>query len=730
MQIPGNGSLTADRANTDGAVAHRIGRLLTPTSVAVVGASDGSVWATGFVDNIRNTGFLGNVWMVNPHRTEAYGQKCYPTIADVPDQVDHALIVVRAELVPAVLRDCARAGVHSATVIASGFSEAGTTGQMLADEVLALSRAHDIDVIGPNCFGFMNFATNAALTRNNIERDLDPDGNVSLVFQSGQVNLSAYGSSLQRGVGLRYLVSSGNQLVTDTNDYFEYFLEDPGTKVLGGAIERLPDPRRFARIALAALKAEKPIVLCKLGVSEAGRRVALSHTGSVAGDRARVDAFLDDLGVVRVSTIDELIETAGILAQSGWPKGGRTLFLGGSGGACGVFADLAENTAIELPELSPRVQELISQATGMTSVSNPVDLTPSGFGVTATLVPGVFETGEFDVIVAQGEEVRSREHIGEEVAKGMEEQRSAVDRVFDRGGWAAFSAVHDRAPTEYGLAVAKPLRARFAHGPAGVVAIGKAIWYGINRQECIRHASAIVAAQRAPLDSRTELDRVSVSEQESKAVLSARGLQVTQDLTADSAEAAARAASRIGFPVVLKIDSPHIQHKSEIGGVVTNLSSEEEVRRAYGEILERASTAHPQHTFESVLVCEQVVGAHEVIVGGLSDPSVGKMLLVGAGGIYVEVFKDVALAVPPVDARRAEKMLRSLRVWPVLEGARGQTGADIATLVSVIVSASELLADDDAILELDINPVFATHTRAVVGDAFIVRRSQAKEEST
>jgi acyl-CoA synthetase (NDP forming) len=696
-------------------------RLLNPTSIAVVGASDASVWATEIVENLFRWKFPGRIFMVNPGRSEIYGQRCYANVSSIPETVDHALIVVRAELVPSVLEDCAAADVHAATVIAAGFAEAGPAGKDLADEVGRLATLHDIELIGPNCYGFLNIPGRAIVSRNWVEDEIRPDGRISMIFQSGQLNLSACGSAYQRGVDLRYMISSGNELVTTANDYFEYFIEDEGTSVLGGAIERIPDPRRFERLALRALEARKPIVLVKLGSSEAGSKVATSHTGAVAGVRQVVDTFLHDLGVIVVPNLDELIETAGLLARRGAPKGSRTVFLGGSGGSGEFYADLTDGTAIELPELSTSTRNAVATLTKLdpTSLHNPMDLTASGFGALAQVAPLLATTGEFDIVVAQGEEPLGAQIQGERHIGRARSYMDALARVNDGGGYAVFNSSTDRAPTAFGKGEARARSAVYLRGQTGVAALSNAIAYG-------RHRDLLVPRVRRILDSRSSTrhefhERQVLSESSAKTVLTQRGISVTRDIRADSAQTAVRAAEELGYPVVLKIDSPAIPHKSDIGGVVLGISGPDAVKAAYEDVTARAAAAYPAAETNSVIVAEQVSGATELIMGAVVDPSIGPVVLVGLGGIYVEVLRDAAFAIPPFDRAKAREMLHSLASWPILEGTRGQRGANVEALESTLVAVGDLVAWYGSDLrELDINPVFVDAERVLAGDALIV----------
>jgi acetate---CoA ligase (ADP-forming) len=699
----------------------RVRALLNPTSIAVVGASEASHWATEIVNNILRWDFPGKVHMVNPGRAEVYGRPCYPSIAAIPERVDHALIVVRASLVASVLEDCAKAEVHAATVIASGFAEAGLVGKGYADEAHRLAIEHDIALIGPNCYGFLNIPSRAIVSRNWVEDDLRPDGRISMVFQSGQLNLSACGSAYQRGIDLRYMISSGNELVTNANDYFEYFIQDPGTTVLGGALERIPDPRRFEKLALKALEAGKPIVLVKLGSSEEGSAIATSHTGAVAGVRQVVDTFLHELGVIVVPNLDELIETAGLLVRRGVPDGPRVVFLGGSGGSGEFYADMVDGTAIRLPELTPETQARVAELTKLETASlhNPMDLTASGFRVLHEVAPFLARTGEFDVIVAQGEEPLSVEIQGERQVESLARSMDVFDGINAAGGYAVFNSSTDRAPTEFGKSQARAHNATYLRGQTGVAALHHAIEYGYRREKAVPRLRRIISAR--PEVSDDSSTRRVLAEFDAKSVLAEHGIPVTQDLRASSADAAVAAAESIGYPVVLKIDSPAIAHKSEIGGVVLDLKDPDAVVSAYEDVTARAAAAYPDVDTQSVIVAEQINGTIELIVGAVVDPSIGSVVLVGAGGIHVEVLHDTALALPPFDREKASVMLRSLAIWPILAGTRGQSGVNVQALEEMLVAVGDLVASYGSRLqELDINPVFADRTGVRAGDALIV----------
>lgn len=701
---------------------HPVARLLNPTSIAVIGASESSLWATEIVQNLRRWGFPGSLHMVHPTRKLVYGEPAYRSLGEIPHHVDHALVLVRAALVPDVLRQCGEAGVLSATVVASGFSEVGADGARLADELSDVCNSYGISVVGPNCYGFTNYARRAVVTRNWVEEAPAAAGGISMVFQSGQLNLSACGSAFQRGIDLRYMVSSGNELVTDANDYFEYFIDDPGTHVLGGALEQIPDPRRFEELALRALDQGKPIVILKLGVSEVGSRIAISHTGSVAGVAEVVDAFLEDLGVITVTSVDELVETAGLLDQRGWPAGRRAVFVGGSGGAGEFFADLAQGTRLHLTDLSESTSDAVAVAADLPSgsLNNPMDLTAAGFGNLPAVTSLLANSGEVDIIVAQGEEPLSREIQGDTMVRLIEGHMDAMAAASTAGSYAVFVSSADRAPTPFGKQSRRDHGVTYLRGATGVAALSNAIRYGETREQARQRIRRILEA-RARANRENHYDATRFSESGAKEILSSHGLQITRDIRALNADEAVAAAELIGYPVVLKVDSDAIAHKSEIGGVVVGVNSHDELLDARQTILARARAAYPNASIDAVLVCQQISGAHELIVGAVSDPSIGPVLLVGTGGVFVEVLKDTVLALPPVTPEHAKALLESLKIWPILAGARGRDGIDVNALADLIAKTSEMIVSlGSNLVELDINPVLVTPHGAWAADALIV----------
>jgi acyl-CoA synthetase (NDP forming) len=702
----------------------RVRELLNPTSIAIVGASDGSLWAQGFVKNVKAwNAYTGRLHMVNPRRSEAFGQVCYPSLAAVPEPVDHAAVLVGAERVLAVLEDCAAAGVRSATVIASGFEEAGPEGRRMADEVRAFCDAEGIAIVGPNCYGFNNYR-GIYVSRYGINVPPAP-GSIGLSFQSGQLGAATADAAYARGIKLAYVVSSGNELVVDWNDYQEFFLEDPDITVMGGVIERIPDPERFASIARRALEAGKPIVLLKPGRSEAATRIAVAHTGSITGSDAITDAFLRDLGIIRVESVEELAETAGLLAKRGWPSGPRTVFIGYSGGAAELFAEQTHGTDLVVEPHDPKTRSLLAEVSTLpeTAIHNPFDMTVDGAVHFNEIVRVLSEADGVDIIVSQGQPLRTETAQEEHLAEFRKERERSFTGYGEAGSkFVSFLETSDTQPGASVFAHEPDGGAHYVLGHNGVRALAHAAWYGVQRENLLTQQPGPAHAAAA-----VELPSGSgpLSEPESKALLEAYGIRVTRDVVVGSAEEAVAAAEQVGYPVVLKVVAPNVAHKSEAGGVRLGITGPDDVRRAHDEIVAGVRAARPDAQIDGVVVTRQITGAKEFLAGISTDENLGPAVVAGLGGIYVEVFEDVALMTPPITRDKAERALRSLRAYPLLAGTRGEAPRDVRAFVDVLQRLGALAEDlRGRLVELDVNPlfVFADGHGAVAGDALVVLR--------
>lgn len=692
-----------------------VANLLNPSSVAIVGASERSPWASGIVNNLRTLGFAGVLKLVHPVETRQFGQECYRSLLAVPDPIDHALILVGASRVMAVLQECAARDIRAVTVLSSGFSEAGTAGAQRQEELTRFCVEQGIALVGPNCLGFVNYRTAATLATAFAVTGRPIPGHIGLVMQSGSMMGLMHGMAENRGIGYSYLISSGNEAVVDVGDYFRYMVEDAETRVIGGLLEGIRNPAAFAEVCQRAMDLGKPVVILKLGRSAIAARAAQAHTGALAGTDDVVDAYFKKLGVIRVDTPEDLLEAAALLAANGWPNGRRFAAVGSSGGACGLFADLAHRTAIELPELSATTQRELSAVLKLQfgSVQNPLDLTGQVVespDMMPNAVDALLRDSGIDGVVALNEPMRHTDSL-KEWRVGTQRGLANVMKRHNKFACAMSQVSQDM--TELGREGAAAAGIHYVNGEGrGIVALDKALRYGEERRRYLaRKANAPALVD--PLPARDAVDALlsgrsgTLNEADSKALLRMYGIATTREIMATDAESAVRAADTIGYPVVLKVLAVDVPHKTEAGGVLLNLRTQKDVRSGYAQICASVRDFKPDANISGVLVAEQIAQAHELFAGVTVDPLYGSVVVTGLGGIFVEALRDVAMAIAPVDMEDAHALLDELRGRRILDGLRGRPPADVVSVCETLCRLGRLAVDlEGRIAEVDVNPLF------------------------
>jgi len=698
---------------------------MNPASIAVVGASQRMTRATRVVANLQRFGYRGRIFPINPRYAEVLGLPCYPDLASTPEPAQSVVVAIPAEQVPAVLTAALASGVRGAVVLSSGFGEAGPAGRGRQAELERLAE-RGLLICGPNCYGVFNIRQGACQFSADVAEPLRPGG-VGLISQSGGFS-HAIGEYLmqQRRVGLSYIVSCGNQAGLTVEDYVEFLVEDPATTVVGAFVEGFKQPERFHRAAARARELRKPIVVLKVGRSENARQAMLAHTGSLAGTPEIIEAALTQWGAVRVSSINEMIDTLALLsAATGYRRHGwRVGITSGLGGECGRAADAADRAGIELPALSDAsVERLRAFMPDFANPRNPLDGTGAMYE-DARIFPQLFDVllreDALDVLA-----VNLRVNVPKPGG-------SAPSREFSRAMSERLKQPTDRLVVAF---------SSFAGGDLDPEVIQTLAEAGVpflesteTTMQALRHAREhrrfldrpVAIAAPADADGPRSIARPAgrgvLSSAEAEGVLREFGIPLVETAQAKDAEQAVRAADRLGYPVVIKIDSPDVAHKTDVGGVRVGCGDAAAVRAAVRDVLDAVRRHAPAARIDGVLVQRMVAGGTEMILGVKTDSLFGPAIVCGFGGIFVEQLRDVSLRVPPLRRDDAAAMIAELRGAALLGGVRGRPPADVAALADAIVALAALAdAHRPALRALDINPLLVLEAgRGVVAVDWLV----------
>ena len=646
---------------------------------------------------------------------------CHASVAAIGEPVDCAYVMTSTEVVPAVVDDLAAAGVRAAVLLTPGYREVGAAGAARERELVGRCAAAGIALQGPNCLGFVNYGRRLAAYA--LPLVLPPAaGRVGLVTQSGAMLLHLHRLAQGRAIGLSHLVSSGNEAMLEAADFLEFMLDDPGTAVVGAFLEGIGDAGRFLAAADRALALGKPMVVLKTGASAAAARSAVAHTGALAVEDRVIDAVFRQKGVVRVGSLEELVETCAVLASPRLPEGRRVAMLTASGGACSVLADLARGTRLEVPDFRHETKEALREILpAFGTAQNPLDTTGlivDDMSLLPRSLAAIGADGSFDAVLVVWDPPRDAgfnpERTESRLRAVAEAVRSSPIPAFVTSYVASeLTAFGQEAVGRHGL--------HFSNGmELAVRALDAAVGYSERRRRLLtKQPRAARAAAGEPAG------HGSLSELESLRLLAAHGLPVPLERVARSALDAARLAREAGFPVVLKANSPDLRHKTEAGAVRLHCLTPEEAATAYRDILAAVEVNVPGARVDGVLVARQVFPVAELIAGVAADPQFGPMLLVGLGGIFVEVLDDFALRMAPIDFDDAVDMLSELRGRAVLEGARGAPRGDLHAAAVALVRLGQLAATlRDRIEAVDVNPLFVLPDGegVLAGDALVVLR--------
>uniref|UniRef100_A0A832HZQ2 ATP-grasp domain-containing protein n=1 Tax=Eiseniibacteriota bacterium TaxID=2212470 RepID=A0A832HZQ2_UNCEI len=687
--------------------------LLRPRSVAVIGASrDVQTIGGALFKNILTRGFNGPVYPVNPKSPFIQSVAAYPSIEAVPGAVDLAFVVVPAAQALEAVEACGRKGVRAVVVITAGFRETGEKGAALERRLLEVVRGYGMRMVGPNCLGLINTAADVRLN-GHFALAWPPPGPMAFSSQSGALGVAILEYATQLNVGISHFVSVGNKADVSGNDLLEFWEQDDATRIILLYLESFGNPGKFIQIARRVGRV-KPIIAVKSGRTGAGRRAASSHTGSIAGADAAVDALCAQSGVIRTDTIEELFDVAMLLANQPVPRGSRVAILTNAGGPAIMASDALESLGLEVPELAEATQqELRSFLPPEAATRNPVDMiasaTPANFE-RATVALLADPNVDALLVLFVPPLVTRPEEVSHAVARGMSAARRAAERAGDpaKPVLSCFMGVHGVHLSLGGVQEGQIPSYVFPESAA--IALARAVGYGrwlhaapgvLEALPADREAAArVVAAAAARGGGWLEPAEVA-------ALLTAYGLAQPEVRFAATPEAAVAAADAIGWPVVLKLDSATITHKSDVGGVVLDVRDADEVHQAWARIRGRLEAMGRADEMRGVTVQPLVRDGVETIIGMTRDPKFGPLVMFGLGGIHVEVLKDVAFRIAPLTDRDAREMVRAVRAFPLLEGHRGAPPADLAALEEALRRVSQLAGDHPAIAELDLNPVRA-----------------------
>ncbi|WP_240374416.1 acetate--CoA ligase family protein [Bacillus piscicola] len=678
--------------------------LFKPDSIAIIGISPKENRATLAYRNLINLGYKGDIYFVNPKYDTVHGKTCYPTISDIPSTINSIYVSIPGDHVIPALEQAKLKGATSAVVISSGFGEGEGAGKEKSDQLVRFSKENNFAVCGPNCLGLIN-ASYSFSSYGFFFPDEFLKGNVGGVFQSGGLMHAIAGELSQRGVGMSSIVSSGNETVVNSSHYLEYLANDPDTDVIIGFLEGIKDPDRFVKAAEIAFKNKKPIIVFKVGKSEKAAESAVAHTGSMTGSDQVIDTLLKQKGIIRVNDIDELIETTVLFSNNKRMNGPNLAITTTSGGEAGMYADLGEELGIEFSEFSNDTKDRLANVLpDFGSMGNPLDTTGNAAldkDLYSTCLSTLAEDQNVDVIAV------SQMDINEVSLKNNKATQVIVESIIEN------AKIYDKpmicfTPNSGGAdkAVCKRLKENgiplLVGARPALTAIKNLSWYS----SMLRNNKVRASEKQTNSNVGRLPDKPVLTERESQELLKEYGIGISEKELVTTPEKAALQAESIGYPVVMKVESADVPHKSDAGGVKLNLQNAEEVKIAFEEIMTSVRLKHPDAFINGIVVEEMVQGGIEALIGVKNDRLFGPTVILGSGGILVELLNDYSSRVAPVDYAEALEMIKETKLHTLLSGYRGKPKGDIESLAKTIVKMSNLALDyRDQIQEIEINPM-------------------------
>ena len=694
---------------------HSLETLLRPQSVAVIGASDNPARIGGRpIYSMLKGNFQGKLFPVNPNRDIVQGLKAYPDISSVPIPVDSAVISVPENVALKVIKECAERGVKSAVVFTSGFAEIGNSGLNAQHQIANIASESGMRILGPNCLGVFNLSAGWFGTfANTLASKKIPTGPIGIVTQSGAYGGHLFTITQNRGVGTNYWVTTGNEVDIDVAEVIEFYAREPEIRVIISYAEGIKNGNRMRKALEAARNAKKPVIFMKVGSTEAGARAAASHTASLAGEDAVYDGLFKQYGVYRAETTEEMADVAYACQFGRYPNGPKIGLQTISGGIGVQMADAASKKGFDVTPLPKSTQEKIKKLIPFAGVNNPVDFTGQVLNERKLLEDSmrfVIDEADYDSQILYLASLPISEftrdislEIFTALRKRYPEELMFLSMIGPQESRKPYEEIGYPCFEDHSLAVRAMAALRYF---AMVFKQGK---------------QKVIASTRG--NKLARLDR-NISEFEAKSILSTAGIPTNREFLTESCGEAIEAQKTIDGPVVLKVASPNIPHKTEIGGVLLNLTTKEEVEEGYKKLITSVQSNAPEAKIDGIIVAEMISGGIETVLGVNNDPVFGPTVMFGLGGVFVEVLKDVAFRVAPFGTEEARRMIDEIRGRAVLDGARGAPPADIEALANAISALSIFAAENsDSIQTIDINPFIALPKGAVAVDALIIPTS-------
>jgi len=674
---------------------------LSPQSIAVIGASEKAGVGNAIFSNIVN-GYKGKIYPINPSSSTVLGIKAYKSVLDVPEDIDLAVVATPNRIVPAVMEDIGKKKIKGAIIVTAGFKEVDEQGARLEKDIESIAKSYGTRIIGPNCLGIMSLSESNIMNLTFLK--ITPKyGGIALLSQSGAICAATVEDAIEQGIGFSKVISMGNKVDMDENDILELLADDADTKVIVMYLEDIHDGRRFMEIAKRIImENKKPIIVLKAGRTPEGAKAAISHTGALMGPDEIYDALFVQSRVIRVDTMQELFELSTAFSkQPTPPEQGGVVIVSNAGGPAIISTDACSKYGLKMADISSSREAIAKVIPPHGSARNPIDIVgDADFNRFEKVLVEVISNPSVGSIVTMCTPSATLDYddlarIIVKTSKGSGKTMLAAlmglaegtknKEILSEGGIPHFMYAESAIQTLEGMHRFRDWLKRPAGRPKVFNADKKKV--------------------RTLFDNMRKSGRKNLVEEEGYEVLAAYGFTTPKTVLADSAECCVDASNSIGYPVVMKIASQDIIHKSDAGGVKVGLANDEQVRTAFNAILQNAKTYKPDANIKGVLVQEMVRSGKEIILGAKQDPIFGPLVMFGLGGIYVEVLRDVVFRLAPIDENEANRMVHSIKTLNLLKGVRGEKPSDLGALVDSLQRLSQLVTEFPEIEEFDINPL-------------------------